>query len=84
MSKEKKIFFLFNLSLLTENQLETFEGSLLKIVDFEVVALFSKLQNSVQSSANKVNLIKLEQLGESLMTIRKSSGHEIEPLGTTQ
>ena len=77
-------FPVFTLSLLAEIQLKTIDSSLLKKVDIEVVALFSNLQVSVLSSANKVNLKRLEQLGKSLMKIRKSSGPRREPCGTSQ
>ena len=77
-------FSVFTLILFAEIQLKIFESSLLKIVDIEGVASFLNLQESVLSSANKVNLKKLEQFGKSLIKIRKSSGPRIEPWGTPQ
>ena len=70
--------------MLAETQFKTFESALLKIVDIEVVALVSNVQKSVLSSANKVNLKKLEQLEKSLTKIRKNSGPRIKLWGTSK
>ena len=43
---------------------------------------FLNLQVRVLSSANKVNLKNSEQLGKSLMNIRKSKGPRMDPWGT--
>ena len=71
-------FSVFTLILFAEIQLKIFESTLLKIVDIGVVASFLNLQDSVLSSANKVNLKKLEQFGKWLKKIRKRIGPRIE------
>ena len=69
-------FFNFYFELMAEIQA--------KMVDIEVAAVSTNLQDSVLSSPNKKSLKKLEEFGKSSMKIKKSIELRIKPWGNPQ
>ena len=75
------VFSVFMLILLDNIHLLTSSSSLFIISTYWGIsmAFLGKQVDKVLSSANKINLNKLDELGRSLMKIRKRSGPKFDP-----